>query len=163
MFVYRSLENAKRIDDTLAVRYKWGVKSLQGTFYRALGERVRRARESARLSQGRLADFVGLSRSSIANIEAGRQPIYVDALVRVARQLETPVSKLIPSADKEVDAIDNEYLGRLPDDERRFVNLILRRSTPARKEKDGSEILPGKKASGRTSKTSSRQKGPNTS
>ena len=162
MFLYKSQAILTGIDDAAPVRYKRGVALPQGTFYKALGERVRRARQSARFSQGRLADCVGLSRSSVANIETGRQPIYVHALVRIATQLETPISNLIPSADKELDAIDTEELRRLPDVQRRFVNLILNRSTPAQKETDGPEILPGKKASRRATKASSRQKGPHT-
>ena len=124
-----------------------------------LGERVRRARESARYSQERLANCVGLSRSSVANIETGRQPIYIHALVRIAKELRTPISNLIPPTDKELDAAESEHVKRLPEDERRFVNLILRKSTPDEKEKDGSEILSGKKASGRSPKMGTRQKG----
>lgn len=130
----------------------------QGPFYRALGERVRRARQSAKFSQGRLADSVGLSRSSVANIETGRQPIYIHALVRIARQLETPVSKLIPPTGKELDSFEADEVKRLPRDQRRFVDLILRKSTPDEKEHDAPEILPGEETSGRSDKTRTRPK-----
>ncbi len=135
----------------------------QDSFYRALGERVRRARMSAKYSQGRLADCVGLSRSSVANIETGRQPVYIHALVRIAKQLRTPISDLIPPTDNELDAAESEDVKRLPEAERRFVNLILNRSRPDKKEKNGSEILPGKKASGRSAKTRTRQTSAGTS
>ncbi|MBZ5701834.1 MAG: helix-turn-helix domain-containing protein [Acidobacteriia bacterium] len=131
----------------------------QGPFYRTLGERVRRARLSARYSQGRLASCVGLSRSSVANIETGRQPVYIHALLRIAKQLRTPISDLIPPTDKELDAAESEDVKRLPEAERRFVNLILGRSSSDKKERDGSEILPGKKASGRSAKTRAGQTG----
>jgi transcriptional regulator with XRE-family HTH domain len=134
----------------------------QGPFYRELGERLRRARQSARLSQGRLADSVGMSRSSIANIERGRQPVYIHALVGIAKELQTPVLNLIPSPNKDLDTRTREAVKRLPGDQRRFVNLILQKSTPSEKETDGPEIFPSKKAGRRATKTSTHQKGADT-
>jgi transcriptional regulator with XRE-family HTH domain len=131
----------------------------QEPFYRELGERLRRARQSARLTQGKLADAVQLSRSSIANIERGRQPIYIHALVRIAKRLQIPISNLIPPTTKELDENETEAVMRLPDDQRRFLNLVFQKSAPRLKEKDASEIFLGKKTSGRTTQTSARQKG----
>jgi transcriptional regulator with XRE-family HTH domain len=98
-----------------------------------------------------------MSRSSIANIETGRQPIYIHSLVRIAKELRTSVLELTPPTGKELDAVESEDVKRLPEEERRFVNLILRKSTSDEKERDGSEIFSGKKASGRSAKTSTRQ------
>jgi transcriptional regulator with XRE-family HTH domain len=109
-----------------------------------------------------MADAVGLSRSSIANIERGRQPIYIHALVRIAKRLQIPISNLIPPATKELDANEKEAVKDLPDDQRRFLNLIFEKSAPRLKERDGSEIFLGKKTSGRTAQTSARQKGART-
>jgi transcriptional regulator with XRE-family HTH domain len=162
MFLYKSQLPHEDIDGGLALSYKRDVAMPQGPFYRALGERVRRARQSAKFSQGRLADSVGLSRSSVANIETGRQPIYIHALVRIARQLETPVSKLIPPSGKELDSFETEELKRLPEDGRRFLNLILRKSTPDEKEHDAPAIFPGEETSGRSAKTRTRPKGSHT-
>jgi transcriptional regulator with XRE-family HTH domain len=143
------------------VGYKEDVALSQGPFYQALGERLRRARQSARFSQGRLADCVGLSRSSVANIETGRQPIYIHALVQIAKQLQTPISKLIPPTGNEMGAEIDE-VSRLPENQRRFVNLVLQKSTPDEKERDASKIRTGKKASGRSAPTRTRQKGSHT-
>lgn len=49
-----------------------------------IGERVRAAREDAGLSQAELGRRVGLSRPSIANLEAGRQDITASRLVMIA-------------------------------------------------------------------------------
>lgn len=128
----------------------------QGPFYGAVGARVRRARLSARYSQQRLAECVRLSRSSIANIETGRQPIYLHALVLIAEQLGIPISDLIPPTSRDFDTVESENVKRLPETERRFVRLVLGSANRDKKESDGSEILPSKKASGRTAKTSAR-------
>jgi transcriptional regulator with XRE-family HTH domain len=105
-----------------------------------------------------------MSRSSIANIEGGRQPIYVHALVQIAKQLETSVASLIPSQkhDREIDSFTTRAIKRLPETERRFLNLVLQKSTPSHKERDGSQIRASKKASRRSSKTGSRQEGTRT-
>jgi transcriptional regulator with XRE-family HTH domain len=132
----------------------------QGIFYKTLGERVRHARLDAGFTQGQLADSVGLARSSVANIESGRQPIYVDALVRIASELQTSISELLPATSKELDASDSEDIKKLHAMERHFTNLILSKSTLEEKEKDGPKIFSSKKTSGRTTKTNARPKSP---
>lgn len=52
-----------------------------------IGQRVRDAREAADLTQLDLADLIGLARSSVANIEAGVQPLSAARLVVVAEAL----------------------------------------------------------------------------
>lgn len=67
--------------------------------YRAVGERIRTARErqTVRLSQAALAKKLEISRASIVNIEAGRQhaPLYL--LWRIAQHLDVELLSLIPS------------------------------------------------------------------
>jgi transcriptional regulator with XRE-family HTH domain len=159
MFLYRTPTIYSGLTPRPACDTNENVALPQGPFYSALGERVRRARESARFSQRRLADSVGLSRSSLANIEAGRQPIYVYALARIAAQLRTPLARLIPDIGHELEIAVAETMSHLPTDERRFLNLVLHNATSAKKEKDGSEILAREKASGRVTKTRAHHKG----
>jgi transcriptional regulator with XRE-family HTH domain len=61
----------------------------------SFGERVRAARDLAGLRQQDLADATGLVRSSIANIEAGRQELSLTAAVRIAAVLNTTVGTLL--------------------------------------------------------------------
>lgn len=68
--------------------------------YTLVGERVRRARQAAGLSQAKLARNLGMSRTSIVNIEAGRQHPPLHVLWDVADQLGTELSLLIPRADE---------------------------------------------------------------
>jgi len=60
------------------------------------GDRVRKAREEAGLSPKALASLVGLSRSSIANLEAGRQRVPVHVIWNLADALGVSVSDLLP-------------------------------------------------------------------
>lgn len=74
----------------------------QGPFYEQLGERIARAREKRPgLTQAKLAKQVGLSRTSIVNIEAGRQPVYLHHLVVIADMLQVAPAALIPQASAE--------------------------------------------------------------
>ena len=50
-----------------------------------LGELIRAAREDAGISQAELGRRVGLSRPSVANLEAGRQDITAARLAMIAR------------------------------------------------------------------------------
>jgi transcriptional regulator with XRE-family HTH domain len=71
--------------------------------YKNLGRRIRALRkESLRLTQEQLAKRVGISRASLANIEAGRQQVLVHHLFALASalDLDSPVQLLLPSSDQ---------------------------------------------------------------
>ena len=59
-----------------------------GRFYAQLGSKISRARRDAGLTQGAVAQVAGISRASLANIEAGRQQVFVHHLVEIARALD---------------------------------------------------------------------------
>ena len=69
-----------------------------GHIYRALGNKVRRFRNGAGRTQAQLAAEIGISRASLANMEAGRQQVLVHHLYAVANALDlgSPVM-LLPS------------------------------------------------------------------
>jgi transcriptional regulator with XRE-family HTH domain len=65
-------------------------------FYVAVGNRVRSARHEAGLSQSMLARRIGFTRSSVANLEAGRQHITLHLFVLIAQALDVEPVKLLP-------------------------------------------------------------------
>jgi transcriptional regulator with XRE-family HTH domain len=67
-------------------------------FYRAFGNLVRIGREEQNLSQEKLGRRVGLSRTSITNIEKGRHHIALHQLWALATALNVPPEALLPSA-----------------------------------------------------------------
>lgn len=77
-------------------------------FDRALGERIREAREMVGLKQDQLARAVGLSRTSITNIERGRQGVQVYLLVRIADVLGRPPAELLPRSATEPEPIPDK-------------------------------------------------------
>jgi len=64
--------------------------------YADFGRRLRRARRQARLSQSRLAELVGLSRTSVTNIERGHQHFPMHMLHRFAEALHVRAVELLP-------------------------------------------------------------------
>jgi transcriptional regulator with XRE-family HTH domain len=67
-------------------------------FYSAFGLMLSEIRRKKHISQEMLADELGLSRTSITNIEKGRQPVQLYSLYVIARLLGRDVKELLPSA-----------------------------------------------------------------
>lgn len=68
----------------------------QELLYRELGLSLATERRRQRLSQKQFGAKVGLSRTSITNIECGRQPIQLHQLYVFASMLKVSVTKLLP-------------------------------------------------------------------
>lgn len=72
--------------------------------------RARRGREG--LTQGQLAGRIGMTRTSITNIEKGRQKVQLHTLYDIAAALGASPAELLPSAEKvEPQAVE----ARMPD------------------------------------------------
>lgn len=67
-------------------------------WYLQFGKHLRLARAAANLSQEQLGTEVGLNRTSISNIEKGRQRLLVHQLPVLAHVLRTTVDELLPAA-----------------------------------------------------------------
>lgn len=63
------------------------------------GHRVNTARVAAELTQTQLGELLGLTRSSIANIEAGRQGASAEQVVQTAAALNVPAPWLLVGDD----------------------------------------------------------------
>lgn len=90
-----------------------------------LGQRVRKVRELRGLTQRQLAEQIGRSRGTIANIEAGRQgDIGVTSLFALATALRTTVAELTGTAtttDGSAPWLD--LARRVTESERRYSRL----------------------------------------
>jgi transcriptional regulator with XRE-family HTH domain len=62
------------------------------------GRRLQQERERQRLLQKNLAYGMGLTRTSISNIERGAQRLYLDQVYQAARILQVEVTTLLPEA-----------------------------------------------------------------
>lgn len=65
--------------------------------YQSIGSNIRLKRGEKFLNQADLAERVGLTRTSIVNIEQGRQHPTIHLLWRIAEALDTNLFELIPT------------------------------------------------------------------
>ncbi len=72
------------------------MKSADLDFYRQLGELIKDRRKERRLTQEQLAELWKLNRTTVVNIEKGRQRISVLQLVELADYLGCSSSDLLP-------------------------------------------------------------------
>lgn len=65
--------------------------------YRTVGERLKQHRRSCGLTQSQLAAATGMQRTTIANIESGRQKASLSVLYQLCAVLKIEVSRLLPT------------------------------------------------------------------
>lgn len=114
----------------------------------SLGERIREFRLMRGLSQSRLAEIAGISRSLISNIErndyngAKAADPTLSTCYRIACALKVPPAALLPGVGEEVGRCKEQLLidgpvhisfswPRSPQDTARFQEMYLRRGAPA--------------------------------
>jgi transcriptional regulator with XRE-family HTH domain len=95
--------------------------------YKEFGDLLRQKRVAAGLTQEELAVCLGLGRTSVTNIEKGRQPITLAVLYDLARALEVPPTELlpperIPILSPEVEHKVSEFTADIQSDVRRFLS-----------------------------------------
>ncbi|KAM3108256.1 helix-turn-helix domain-containing protein [Phormidesmis sp. 146-33] len=77
----------------------------EAEFYEELGRRINATRKQRGLTQEELADRVGLTRTSITNIEKGRQKVLSHLLVELSDALNVSLHDLLPNPDAEARAL----------------------------------------------------------
>src|SRR5258708_5537527 len=115
------------------------MATMQGAFYEAFGKRIRELRLSRKLTQAHLAVAVKLSRTSITNIEKGRQPVYAHVVVKMAEVLRCQVSDLFETKEPESDA-SIEHLKNLEPDAQRGVGQIMTPGSPSKEAWNAIEV-----------------------
>lgn len=94
--------------------------------YKQIGAQIRARREDAGFTQEELGNRVNLTRTSITNLETGRQRSHVDKLFEIATVLGVTLSDLIPLAvEGEQVSILEDLLDDLPDGVHEWVNSTI--------------------------------------
>lgn len=68
---------------------------MRGTVREQLGKRIKRLREERGISQRKFALMIGMDRSYLISVEAGRRNIAIDNLAKIARGLDVTLSELM--------------------------------------------------------------------
>ena len=98
--------------------------------YIHIGSKVQARRQDLGFSQKWVADRVGVTRASVANIESGLQRAPLHLLYRICLALQLEVDSILPSLDEitryeieEVD-IDGQLIG-LPSKTAQYIRKLL--------------------------------------
>ena len=132
---------------------EWGamvVPTAPQRLYRSIGEAVRTRRRALDLTQQKLADRLGISRASLANIEVGRQRILVHHLYSLARELGVEVPTLLPTWPElvELKGLDDlDFSADVSLDQARQLARILREQEATTDTGDDNETGPSEEAS----------------
>lgn len=99
---------------------------------RAIGLMIKARRAAIGMSQETLSAAIGLSRSSVANIESGRQKIGVSLLYLMADVLQTTPHELLPPYQGKTDSkgLEIPMPKELPAEEQKWIRRVI---NPARK------------------------------
>lgn len=62
-----------------------------------LGERIKKRREELKLNQGELASKLQIGRTSVSNIEAGRQQPPLNVLYEICNALDIDIQSILPT------------------------------------------------------------------
>lgn len=83
--------------------------------YPKIGQKIREARRLKHMSQEDIGLAVNLTRTSIVNIEHGRQKVMIHTLYALAEVLDVPVIQLLPlSTDPEEEILSDPLAQRNP-------------------------------------------------
>lgn len=105
------------------------MKNIVNPIYAEIGKRIFEAR-NGKMTQEQLADKISLKRTSITNIEKGKQQLLVHTLIDIAQKLEVEVNSLIPKAsEKESIQVKNDKIqiktDKYPKKSMNWVNSAL--------------------------------------
>ena len=101
--------------------------------YKEFGQLLRERRKKAGLTQGEVAERVGLSRTSITNIEKGRQHVLLHQLFLMASAVGAEPGDLLPNGRAALEELlPTRALRALSEDQqdRDFVARVLGKSQP---------------------------------
>jgi DNA-binding XRE family transcriptional regulator len=90
--------------------------------YREFGRRVRDSRTGSQITQDILAHQIGLSRTSVTNIERGRQAVLLHQVYDIARALDTTVQALLPEAEPAAEISAPFVDDAVPEGVRKFLD-----------------------------------------
>lgn len=78
----------------------------EALLYREIGARLRRRRAEAGLTQAQLADLIGVLRTSITNLEAGRQKAPLPVLYDACLALGVEIAAILPTVAEVAREVD---------------------------------------------------------
>lgn len=102
--------------------------------YKQVGERLKRERQRQNMTQSEVAESIGLLRTSITNIESGRQQPPLHVVYDLCATLNVDFEALVPPWGEVLEKSGKSQLlngvSHAPDDVRRLVEELGRMTAP---------------------------------
>jgi transcriptional regulator with XRE-family HTH domain len=109
--------------------------------YKEFGRGLKKARREADLTQKQVAERVGLTRTSITNIERGKQHIALHQLFLLASAVGRQPAELLPDESVALEELLSpsamELLAKEDEEGRDFAVRVLRKSGSVRQTREG--------------------------
>ena len=124
----------------------WGDFGILGgveALYKEFGAALRKARKDAGLTQEEVGRRVNLSRTSITNIERGKQHVALHQVFLLASAVGCQPEALLPDQEIPIeDLLSPDALAMVAEDEegRDFAVRILRKSAGVRQPREGTPV-----------------------
>lgn len=115
---------SNHIDIGNQMPYLWCMDGKWQWVNRGAGQRVAQARKRAKLTQKDLAGLIQMSRASVANIEAGNQPIQIQMIFELAEHLHVEPADLIPAVSETGKLRDLSEIQALEDIKRKVAESL---------------------------------------
>lgn len=98
--------------------------------YQIIGENIRIRRNQLHLTQNRLSEMCGFSRSYIGTIERGNKKFSIEVLIKIANQLNVTLNylagDLIESYDNGLKEDMETYLADIPKEKQESLKNIIK-------------------------------------
>ena len=94
-------------------------------FYTEAGNRIRQARQKIGISQEALASLVSLTRTSVTNIEKGRQNFLAHTLVDLASALQVEPETLLPNKNATIEVELDDLLKNRSPEEQDWIKAVV--------------------------------------
>lgn len=89
-------------------------------FYAEIGRRISTFRRKSNRTQDDLATAIGLTRTSLTNIERGRQRVLIHTIALIAEELSVDLVELVPSGQKSTRSLD-----RMPEATKQLLMRVV--------------------------------------
>lgn len=91
--------------------------------YKNIGERIKKLRTSAGLSQEKFAEKVGVSSVYVSYVECGKRKIGLEKLISISKVLNTTPDYLLFDNPKK--GVEHKQFGNCTSEEIRFLTMVL--------------------------------------
>lgn len=84
------------------------MPNFNSALYKILGIRIKNRREELRINQNDLGEMVGIGRTSISNIEQGRQKPPLSIIYKICQKLDIDVHAVLPTYGEIEETINSD-------------------------------------------------------